>query len=129
MLFLCRIFSPEQADLQEGSMEIDVRKDGHAVVIALTGRMDAVSAPQFDKTVDDFIVQGETRIIIDFKTLEYISSAGLQSVLALAKRLEVINGEIILSDLNGAVKEVFEISGFSSIFPIYDNLGAAMASM
>jgi anti-anti-sigma factor len=110
-------------------MEIDVKRGGQAVIIAMTGRMDAVSAPQFDKTVDDFIVQGETRIIIDFKSLEYISSAGLQSVLALAKRLEMINGTVILSDLNGAVKEVFDISGFSSIFPIYDNLDAALASI
>ena len=110
-------------------MEIDVKKEGQAVIIALTGRMDAVSAPQFDKTVDDFIEEGETRILIDFKTLEYISSAGLQSILALAKRLELINGAVLLSDLNGAVKEVFEISGFSSIFPIYDNLDAAKASV
>ncbi|MEI6314171.1 MAG: STAS domain-containing protein [Syntrophus sp. (in: bacteria)] len=110
-------------------MEIDAKKEGQAVIIALTGRMDAVSAPQFDKTVDDFIEQGETRILIDFKTLEYISSAGLQSVLALAKRLEMINGTVLLSDLNGAVKEVFEISGFSSIFAIFDNLDAAQASI
>jgi len=110
-------------------MEIDAKKEGQAVIIALTGRMDAVSAPQFDKTVDDFIEQGETRILIDFKTLEYISSAGLQSILALAKRLEMINGTVLLSDLNGAVKEVFEISGFSSIFPIFDNLDAAQASI
>ena len=110
-------------------MEIDAKKEGQAVIIALTGRMDAVSAPQFDKTVDDFIEQGEAKILIDFKTLEYISSAGLQSILALAKRLELINGAVLLSDLNGAVKEVFEISGFSSIFPIYDNLDAAKASV
>jgi len=110
-------------------MEIDVKKEGQSVIIALTGRMDAVSAPQFDKTVDDFIEQGETLILIDFKFLEYISSAGLQSVLALAKRLEMINGTVLLSDLNGAVKEVFEISGFSSIFPIFDNLDAARASI
>jgi anti-anti-sigma factor len=110
-------------------MEIDVKKEGKAVIISLTGRMDAVSAPQFDKTVDDFMEQGETCILIDFKALEYISSAGLQSVLALAKRLELMNGTVILSDLTGAVKEVFEISGFSSIFSIYDNLDAAMASI
>jgi anti-anti-sigma factor len=109
-------------------MEIDVKKEGKAVIISLTGRMDAVSAPQFDKTVDDFIEQGETYILIDFRSLEYISSAGLQSILALAKRLELINGTVLLSDLNGAVKEVFEISGFSSIFTIYDNLDAATAS-
>ncbi|MCX5827082.1 MAG: STAS domain-containing protein [Deltaproteobacteria bacterium] len=110
-------------------MEIDAKKEGQTVIIVLTGRMDAVSAPQFDKTVDDFIEQGETRILIDFKTLEYISSAGLQSILALAKRLEITSGTVLLSDLNGAVKEVFEISGFSSIFPIFDNLDAAKASI
>jgi anti-anti-sigma factor len=110
-------------------MEIDVRREGQAVIIALAGRMDAVSAPQFEKTADDFIEQRETQILIDFKSLEYISSAGLQSILALAKRMELISGTVILSDLNGAVKEVFDISGFSSIFPIYENLDAALASI
>ncbi len=109
-------------------MEIDVRKEGQAVVISLTGRMDAVSAPQFDRTADDLFVQGDQQFIIDFETLEYISSAGLQSILALAKRLEPVNGSVVLCNLSGPVKEVFEISGFSYIFSIYDSLEDARVS-
>ncbi|HOF05376.1 MAG TPA: STAS domain-containing protein [Syntrophales bacterium] len=109
-------------------MEIDVRKEGQTVVISLTGRMDAVSAPQFDMTAEELLAQGDRRLIINFETLEYISSAGLQSILALAKRLEPVDGSVVLCNLNGPVKEVFDISGFSFIFNIYDNLEDAKAS-
>ncbi|HNY73454.1 MAG TPA: STAS domain-containing protein, partial [Syntrophales bacterium] len=112
----------------EGAMEIDVRKEGQAVIISLTGRMDAVSAPQFDRTAEDLLAHGDRRIIIDFVALEYISSAGLQSILALAKRLEPVDGDVILCNLGGPVKEVFDISGFSIIFPIFDSLADAKAS-
>ncbi len=109
-------------------MEIDVTKEGNTVVISLTGRMDAVSAPQFDRTLDDLLAQGDRRLIINFETLEYISSAGLQSILALAKRLETVDGSVVLCNLSGPVKEVFDISGFSCIFNIFENLEDAKAS-
>ncbi|MDI9571528.1 MAG: STAS domain-containing protein [Pseudomonadota bacterium] len=110
-------------------MEIDVRKEAQAVVMSLTGRMDAVAAPQFDRTAADLLAQGDRRIIIDFASLEYISSAGLQSILALAKQLEDSQGSVILSNLAGPVREVFDISGFSLIFPIYDRCEDALASL
>ena len=108
-------------------MELMVRKEKNAVIVSVTGRMDAVTAPQFDKQLETLVEQGETRIIIDFKDLEYISSAGLQTILAMAKKMELVHGEIMLLHLKGAVKEVFEISGFDTIFHIFDDQDAALA--
>jgi stage II sporulation protein AA (anti-sigma F factor antagonist) len=95
----------------------------------VAGRMDAVTAPQFDKRLETLVSEGATKIVIDFRHLEYISSAGLQTILANAKKLENLNGEILLVHLSGAVKEVFEISGFDTIFPIFDDQEAALASL
>jgi stage II sporulation protein AA (anti-sigma F factor antagonist) len=111
----------------EGDMEMMVRKEENAVIISVTGRMDAVAAPQFDKRLETLMTEGDRRIIIDFKNLEYISSAGLQTILAAAKKLEQVNGEIVLLHLSGAVKEVFEISGFDTIFRVFDDQDAALA--
>jgi stage II sporulation protein AA (anti-sigma F factor antagonist) len=115
---------------QEGeAMEMIVRNEEKAAIIAVTGRMDAVSAPQFDKRLETLMAEGATRIIVNFQDLEYISSAGLQIVLANAKKLESIDGELLLTNLSGAVKEVFEISGFDTIFQIFDDPDAALASL
>ena len=110
-------------------MQMTVTNTEKAAIISAAGRMDAVTAPQFDKRLETLIAEGATRIIIDFRDLEYISSAGLQTILANAKKLENLNGEILLVHLSGAVKEVFEISGFDTIFPIFDDREAALASL
>ncbi|MFB3925635.1 MAG: STAS domain-containing protein [Syntrophales bacterium] len=107
-------------------MEITLRKENTVNVISAQGRMDAVSAPDFDNFLEKLLSTGETNFIIDCKNLEYISSAGLQSILKAAKKLETTGGRILLCNLQGAVKDVFEISGFDSIFEIYDSPEAAL---
>ena len=110
-------------------MEMIVRQEDQAVVVSVTGRMDAVTASQFDKRLETLMAEGATHIIVHFRDLEYISSAGLQTILATAKKLENSKGEILLANLSGAVKEVFEISGFDTIFRIFDTEEAALASI
>jgi anti-anti-sigma factor len=102
-------------------MVIDISKSDGTVVMSLKGRMDAVSSPDFDRAVEEQMANGERHFMINLSDLEYISSAGLQSLLAAAKRLEQTEGEISLSNLKGAVREVFEISGFDTLFPILDS--------
>jgi anti-anti-sigma factor len=107
-------------------MEIETRKEKDALVVSVRGRMDALCAPDFDRTLEGHLEQGVSRFVIDFGALEYISSAGLQCILAAARHLEDGKGEILLADLKGPVREVFEISGFDTLFPIYDTVEAAL---
>lgn len=95
-------------------------------IIKVTGRMDAVTAPEFESRMLDWINDGDTQVIIDLAGLEYISSAGLRSILTIAKKLKSTAGKLILASLRNTVKEVFEISGFSTIIPVRDSVGAAL---
>lgn len=104
-------------------------KEKNAVKVSVKGRMDAVSAPEFEQKMGDWIEEGEVNFIIDLVGLDYISSAGLRSILATAKNLKAKGGQIILTALQEAVKEVFEISGFSSIIPIHETVEAALEQM
>lgn len=106
-------------------MEINYKKADKASVVTVSGRMDGVSAPEFEEKLSAWIDEGETNFIIDFESLDYISSAGLRSILVTAKKLKVKNGRLLLCTLKDTVKEVFEISGFSSIVPIYESVNAA----
>lgn len=102
-------------------MAVTVKRLGEATVVSPIGRLDTIAAPDFGKVLDEVIAGGEKRIIVDFKNVEYISSAGLQSILAAAKKLETTGGRLDLASLKGPVLEVFEISGFTSIFKIYQS--------
>ena len=110
-------------------MEIKTRKEKDTVVVSVKGRMDAVSSPEFDKGLAELIAEGEKVFIIDLGDLDYISSAGLRSILATTKKLKAKEGQLLLSSLKDVVKEVFEISGFSSIIPIHESVESALSQI
>lgn len=101
-------------------MEISKKKEKDVLVVSVSGRIDAVTAPDFEKNLSESIVAGEKTFLIKMNQLEYISSAGLRSILAIAKVLKTKEGKMVFSELHGPVKDVFKISGFGSIFTIYD---------
>lgn len=107
-------------------MECSSNKEQGAVTIEVSGRMDANTAPGFETECSKWVDDGQTTLIVDLQNLEYISSAGLRSILASGKKLKAQGGSLILCNLSGMVEEVFNISGFSSIFPIYDSKQAAL---
>jgi anti-anti-sigma factor len=107
-------------------MEIQTRKEKNAVIISVKGRIDALTAPEFEKNLSDFLAKDERIFLLNFSGLEYISSAGLRSILANSKKLKEIQGKILLAGLQGPVEEVFKISGFHSIFKIFDSEETAL---
>ncbi len=107
-------------------MEIDVKKGGHAVVVCVTGRIDTISAPDFQQKIEEILAQGESRIVVDLEKLEYVSSAGLRSILIGAQKAKAAQGSLCCCALQGMVKKVFEISGFGVMLPIFDSVEAAL---
>ena len=101
-------------------------KENNALIVKIIGRMDAVTAPEFEKALGAWIDESEKHFVVDLSSLEYISSAGLRSILIIAKKLKSLNGKIILAAMGESVNEVFEISGFNSIIPIHDTVQAAI---
>lgn len=108
-------------------MEILSRKEGRATVVTVTGKMDAVTAPDYEKGLNELIAAGETCFIVDFEGLSYISSAGLRGILTTAKTLKNKGGQVLFSNVKGTVKEVFDMSGFGSIFRMHATTEAALA--
>jgi anti-anti-sigma factor len=110
-------------------METRTRKEKNATVVSVKGRMDAVSSPEFEKQLSELIGQGEKDFVIDLGELEYLSSAGLRVILVTVKHLKEKEGELFLCALKDMVKEVFEISGFGAIIPVYDSVESAISHM
>jgi anti-anti-sigma factor len=99
-------------------MDLKEQKKTGVVVLALTGRLDATTSGKLEETLLGLIERGETKLALNFHRLDYISSAGLRVLLVAAKRLKPLNGKLVLYSVNPQVREVFEIAGFTSIFPI-----------
>lgn len=97
-------------------MDIAVDRRGDDAVLALAGRMDALTAPELEKAVRNLVDGGVTRVVADLSGLEYISSAGLRSFLASAKTLRASAGKLGFCGLDGMVREVFQIAGLESMF-------------
>lgn len=113
----------------EAPMETSKRKDKGALVISLKGRLDSVTSPMLEKDLMDLMAGGERFLVMDLGDLEYISSAGLRSILVVVKRLKEKQGKLVLASLKSVVREVFEIAGFSAIIPIFESVDSAISSM
>ncbi len=109
-------------------MECTCQKIGQAVTIKVIGRMDAVTAPDFEKQCGQWLDQGENHLAVDLSGLEYISSAGLRAILGTGKKLKARGGSLVFGGMSPMVKEVFTISGFAAIFPVYDDLESALGA-
>lgn len=109
-------------------MDMRTRSEEKTLVLTLSGKLDAVTAPVYEQRTAALIAAEPRCLVVDFERLEYISSAGLGVLLATAKRFKEKGGQIRCANVKGAVKEVFDLSGFSAIFPLHDSVAGALAA-
>ncbi len=110
-------------------MNIGEQKVQDIVVLLPGGRLDSNTAEAFEQTVMGKIEGGESRLVIDFSELDYISSAGLRVLLMAAKRIKSEQGAMALCGLKSHIREVFEISGFLPILTIVDDRATALEAV
>ncbi len=110
-------------------MEIKEDKIDGQVVISLSGRIDSTAAVEFEEKLIEIVDTGCHTMVIDFLRVQFISSAGLRVLLLAAKKVKPYGGKILLCDMSKDVREVFDISGFSSIFDIHENVSNAVNSI
>jgi anti-sigma B factor antagonist len=97
-------------------MTIEIKRNAEETIIELVGRLDTTTAPALDKTINSDI-EGTKNLVLDFKKLEYISSAGLRVLLGAQKKMQKI-GTMKLINVREEVMEVFEMTGFADILTI-----------
>lgn len=108
-------------------MNIQIEKNGDVVIIRPAGRIDSANAGQFEQTLKTEFAQGTHRLILDFSQLDYVSSAGLRCVLLAGKHARgQAGGKLVLAGLRDPIREIFEISGFLSIFTVTPDLDQAL---
>ena len=97
-------------------MTIEIKKGNQETIIEIVGRLDTITAPALDKTINEDI--GDTKnLVLDVKGMEYISSAGLRVLLSAQKKMQKI-GSMKVTGVCEEVMEVFEMTGFADILVI-----------
>ena len=97
-------------------MTIEIKKSAAETIIEITGRLDTITAPALDKTINEDI--GDTKnLVLDVKGMEYISSAGLRVLLSAQKKMQKI-GSMKVMNVCSEVMDVFEMTGFADILVI-----------
>ena len=97
-------------------MTIEIKKNAKETTVEVVGRLDTITAPVLDKTINENI-NGTKNLILDFKGLEYISSAGLRVLLGAQKKMQKI-GSMKVTNVCEEVMEVLEMTGFADILTI-----------
>ena len=97
-------------------MTIEIKRNAEELVLQIVGRLDTTTAPALEKTIMENM-SGIKTLILDFKELEYISSAGLRVLLSAQKKMQQI-GKMKVINVCEEVMEVFEITGFADILVI-----------
>lgn len=97
-------------------MTIEKNVNGTELTLTLAGRLDTTTAPQLETELKRSI-NGIESLVMNFVTLEYLSSAGLRVLLA-AQKVMNKQGKMVIRNVNETISEVFEITGFSDILTI-----------
>ena len=97
-------------------MTIEIKKSAEQAIIEIVGRLDTITAPALDKTINEDI-GGTKNLVLDLKGLEYISSAGLRVLLSAQKKMQKI-GSMTVTNVCAEVMEVLEMTGFADILVI-----------
>ena len=97
-------------------MNIEQMKDGKALVLALAGRLDTMTAPELEAVLKDALA-GVEELTFDFEKLDYISSAGLRVLLSAQKTMNR-QGSMKVIHANEMIREIFDVTGFADILTV-----------
>jgi anti-anti-sigma factor len=109
-------------------MDFAHSQSGNFLILQISGRLDINSSSEFEKELHSCLDKGHSGIVVDMAGIEYISSAGLRSILVVAKAAKALDSEIRFCGVAGMVDEVFTISGFKKMFKIFATAAEATAA-
>ena len=105
---------------------------GNALVLKVAGRLDQDNCDEFRVDLAphlDTATAGALAVVLDLSELDYVSSAGLRCFMLAAKETRSRDGSIVVAALQPMVAEIFQISRFDLLIPVFPTLRAALESV
>jgi len=104
---------------------LDVAERNKFAVLSVRGEVDVYTAPKFRERLIELVGQGKHHIVVDLEGVEFLDSTGLGVLVGGLKRLRSHNGDLVLVCTQSRILKVFEITGLTKVFSIYDTVEAA----
>lgn len=108
---------------------MDRQNDSATIFVAADSRIDYESSAAFQRSLLDALGDACGALVIDFSAVEYISSVGLSALVVAAKKSQAAGGHIAVACLQPLVREIFEISRFDLLIPIFESVDEARAGI
>jgi len=107
-------------------METRETKTDQCVIIGISGRLDTTTYSQLESKLSELIGNHQVNILVDCSEMDYVSSSGLRIFLMALKKVTSENGRFVLCCLQDSIRELFEISGFTSVFELHSSVDDAL---
>ncbi len=109
-------------------MKVSIRKQDGITIASLAGKLDSGSAAEVQDLILGKIAEGIT-FIFDMESCTFVSSAGLRTLLIIAKRIKVDNASAAMAAVSEEIMEVMEMTGFDDMFESYNTVAEAMNAL
>lgn len=106
-------------------MEIKDTEHKRVTVVSVVGRIDASTADDFDGHIMDLIDSGSKNIVLDMSEVEFLSSAGLRTLVTARKAVQPL-GAIRLAAISDRVRQTLDIAGLDVLFEVYPDRESAV---
>ena len=108
-------------------MKITKQTQGSVTIVSISGSLDALTARELERFLQQEIGAGNSRLVADLAELEYTSSAGLRVLLTTVRECRARGGDLRLAAVQENVDRVLEMSGLTTIFKIYPDRATALS--
>jgi len=123
------ILSPDGVQRMNTALSIETELlDGDILAVVLGGSLNSTTTDQFNLAIQNHLDQGRTKIIIDCRYVDYISSRGLGSLAALRAKLRKKGGEVKLAAVRGVAADAIRLVGLDKLLNIYGDTEFARQS-
>ncbi|CAN5437444.1 anti-sigma factor antagonist BldG [soil metagenome] len=106
---------------------LDVLERGDASVLAVSGEVDVATVPRLREQLHSLVAQGSPRIVVDLERVDFLDSTGLGVLVGALKRVRANGGELALVCTSSRIRKVFEVTGLTKVFSLYDTVDEAVA--
>ena len=110
-------------------MHIAIEEIEHRIILRLSGRLDAQSAPILERKINQLIDEGHFYLLLDFNHIDYLSSAGMRILLSSTKKVKPKKGAFVLFGIAEDVGEIIQMAGFDKILHIYSTEKEALQQL
>jgi anti-sigma B factor antagonist len=109
-------------------MKTEVQHGNNSTIVAVSGNVDALTAPDLAKAIVDQITEGHVNVIVNLIAVEFMSSAGLRTLLGAVKEARSQGGDLRIASSNPGIDKVLKMSGFHNIAKVFSSQDEAVAS-